>query len=55
VLRWARELGCPWDWLMCAYAAGGGHLDVLRWAREHDCLWNAWTCEYAAGADTWMC
>jgi hypothetical protein len=55
VLRWARELGCPWDWRMCAYAAGGGHLDVLRWAQEHDCLWNAWTCEYAAGADTWIC
>ena len=40
VLKWARENGCPWDEVTCAYAAKGGHLDVLKWARENGCPWD---------------
>ena len=25
---------------LCAYAAGGGHLEVLQWARGRGCPWN---------------
>jgi hypothetical protein len=34
--------------VICAFAAGNGHLEVLRWAREHDCPWSTLTCAYAA-------
>jgi hypothetical protein len=40
MLKWARENGCPWTSLTCAYAAKGGHLEVLKWARENGCPWN---------------
>ena len=33
---------------LCAYTAGGGHLEVLQWARAHGCPWDKWTCTYAA-------
>ena len=33
MLRWALDHGCEWDWLTCALAAAGGHLEVLKWAR----------------------
>jgi len=48
VLRWARELDCPWSEWTCAYAARGRHLDVLMWARDHDCPWDEQTCALAA-------
>jgi hypothetical protein len=34
--------------MTCAFAAGGGHLEVLTWAREQGCPWNELTCSYAA-------
>jgi hypothetical protein len=34
--------GYPWNVLTCAYAAGGGHLEVLQWARANGCDWNKW-------------
>ena len=34
-MKWARENGCPWDEVTCAYAAQNGHLETLRWAREN--------------------
>ena len=37
-----------WNWMTCAFAAGGGHLEVLMWAREQGCPWNELTCSYAA-------
>ena len=39
-----RADGCPWDELVCAEAAKGGHLEVLKWLRaegapvEHVCV-----------------
>jgi len=33
---------------LCAYAAGGGHLEVLKWARGEGCPWNERTCAAAA-------
>ena len=47
-LQWARANGCPWDGIVCAYAALGGHLEVLQWARANDCPWGKWCCAYAA-------
>ena len=29
-LAWAKENGCPWKVVTCAWAA-------LKWAREHGC------------------
>src|ERR1700688_2361817 len=43
ILKWARENGCPWDEVTCAYAALNGHLDILKWARENECPWNILT------------
>ena len=37
MLQWARQNGCPWDWMTCTFAAKGGHLEVLQWARENGC------------------
>jgi hypothetical protein len=37
VLKWARENGCPWDELTCAWAAKSGHIEVLKWARANGC------------------
>ena len=34
ILKWARENGCEWGVLTCAYAAEGGHLEVLVGARR---------------------
>ena len=48
VLQWARQNGCPWDELTCAYAAAGGHLEVLQWARQNGCPWDQSTCVWAA-------
>src|SRR6202166_70152 len=48
ILKWARENGCPWDALTCAYAAHNGHFEILKWVREKGCPWNTYTCEYAA-------
>ena len=40
--------GCPWNWLVCAHAAAGGHFKVLKWARAHHCDWDESTCAAAA-------
>ena len=48
VLKSSRENGCPWDEMLCAYAAQNGHLLVLRWARENGCPWDGRTCNFAA-------
>ena len=48
VLKWARENGCKWNSLTCAYAAENGHLNVLKWARENGCEWDSSTCKCAA-------
>ena len=37
VLQWAREQGCPWDFMTICAAEQNGHLEVLQWAREHGC------------------
>jgi hypothetical protein len=47
-LIWLRRNGCPWDWLTCAHAAEGGHLEVLKWARANGCPWYEETRELAA-------
>jgi hypothetical protein len=47
-LKWARENKCPWNWLICAKAAKGGHLEVLKWARENGAPWSEETRQLAA-------
>jgi hypothetical protein len=41
---------CQWDTWTCAFATGGGHLDVLKWAQERHCpcMWDENTCVKAA-------
>ena len=48
VLKWLREIGCPWDELTCATAASGGYLKMLQWARANGCLWDEMTFAGAA-------
>jgi hypothetical protein len=43
VLKWGREIGCPWDAWTCAAAAWGGHLEMLRYLRRAGCPWDART------------
>ena len=47
-LRYARDLGCPWDARTCAAAAAVGTLDVLQYARANGCAWDASTASAAA-------
>ena len=47
-LRYARDLGCPWDARTCAAAAAVGTLDVLQYARANGCAWDARTTSAAA-------
>ena len=37
ILKWARENGCRWHTLTCAFAAKNGHFEILKWARENGC------------------
>lgn len=48
VLKWGREIGCPWDAWTCAAAAWGGHLEMLRFLRANGCPWDARTSAAAA-------
>ena len=48
VLRFAHEIGCPWDEETCTQAAINGHLECLRYAHENGCPWNEETCSRAA-------
>lgn len=48
VLKWGREIGCPWDTWTCASAAWGGHLEMLRYLRRAGCPWDARTSAAAA-------
>ena len=48
VLKWGREVGCPWDAWTCAAAAWGGHLEMLRYLRASGCPWDARTSAAAA-------
>jgi hypothetical protein len=48
LLSWARDQGCPWDEMTCAYAAQNGNLEVLQWLRAQGCPWDEMTCAYAA-------
>ena len=57
-VRWLMSRGEEWDkvvlspsarrYIVCANAAGDGHLKVLQWARENGCEWNEETCRAAA-------
>ena len=40
-----------WDWRTCAFAAGGGHLEVLKWLHANGCPWDEETCACAAEGD----
>ena len=55
VLQWARENGCPWDVDTCAFAAGGGHLEVLEVGDARTAARGTSTCALAAGAATSRC
>jgi len=37
LLKWLREMGCPWDYRTCAEAAAKGHFEMLKWAIENGC------------------
>ena len=50
LLKWLREMKCPWDPTTCNGAAIGGHLEILKWAREKGCPWYEGVCFYAAQA-----
>jgi hypothetical protein len=51
VLRYLRELGCPWDAAACNDAAFYSQLEALRYMHEEGCPWDAVrACELAAGS-----
>jgi hypothetical protein len=35
ILKWAFEMGYPWNHLVCTNAAKMGHLDILNWAHQN--------------------
>ncbi len=37
-LRYAHEIGCPWDETTCSAAARNGNLDCLRYSRDNNVL-----------------
>jgi len=39
-LRWARDLGGPWNYHVCSAAAEQGMADVLEFAMSHGCPWD---------------
>jgi len=47
VLKWAREIGCPWNEDTCSNIAKNGHFEVLKWDRENRCSWDRNTCNSA--------
>lgn len=36
-LKYAHEVGCPWDKNTYAYAAAGGHSECLAYLRDNGC------------------
>ena len=42
-------------YLLCMYAAGGGHLECLRYAHERGCPWDRYTCSIAASGGHLEC
>jgi hypothetical protein len=42
------QRGHPHKWVVCKFAAEGGHLKVLKWASENGCSWDEDTCAFAA-------
>ena len=44
MLKWAREIGSPWDKNTCQSAVINNHLKVLKWARFNDCPWKRDKC-----------
>jgi hypothetical protein len=42
---WFRGQGCPWNVVLCTFAADNGHLEMLRWLREHGCPVDIDWCE----------
>jgi hypothetical protein len=47
---WAKDLGCPWNASICAFAALKGNFEVLEWAKANDCAWDWRTYEWAGKA-----
>ena len=47
-LKYFHINGCPWDKMVCSYAALHGHLDCLEYAHTNGCPWDTFTCSNAA-------
>jgi hypothetical protein len=52
LLKWLKEMNCPWDAFTSSCAAQGGHFEVLKWLRENGCPWNEDTCSNGSGVNT---
>ena len=51
ILRWAKSMGCPWDYEAAPYvAAMNGHLEVLVWLIKEGYPCNKSMCRRAAVA-----
>ena len=48
MLKWLKEIRCPWDANACAAAAEHGRFEVLKWLKEIRCRLDAKTCAAAA-------
>mgnify|MGYP003969384013 CR=1 FL=1 len=40
MLKYLHEIGCPWDHVVCYYAAKNNNLEILKYAHENGCPWN---------------
>ena len=40
IVKWAREIGCRWNYSTCSNAARKGHKKILKWAQENGCPKN---------------
>ena len=48
VLKWGREVGCPWDAWTCAAAAIHEDTRLIEFAHTNGCAWSKYTCANAA-------
>ena len=43
IMKWLREVGCPWNTWTFAEAAEHGDLNNLMWLKATDCPWDVYT------------
>ena len=40
IMKWLREIGCPWSEYLFEKAVNHGNLEMLKWLKEEVCPWS---------------